>query len=148
MLNAGSLDLDDPETVSDFFRRLYQFVDSDVAMIQSRRESFDYPEVAARFRMIEDETLDAVVTGYGTTAERRRIVDSIGRLREGAAESRSMIRALQPWMVQIYRNRAAAMIGSGLLLEVMPGLYEWRGEYHEITGIGGVTRPDPDLLIV
>ena len=30
MLNAGSLDLDDPETVSEFFRRLYQFVDSDV----------------------------------------------------------------------------------------------------------------------
>ena len=148
MLNAGSLDLDDPETVSDFFRRLYQFVDSDVEQIQALRKHFDYPEVAARFKMIEDETLDAVVTGYGTYEERRRIADSIDRLRNGTAASRSILRGLQPWMVQIYRNRAAAMIRAGLLLEVVPGLYEWRGEYHEITGIGGVTTPDPDLLIV
>ena len=148
MLNAGSLDLDDPETVSDFFGRLYQFVDSDVERIQPLRESFDYPKVAARFRMIEDETLDAVVTGCGASEERRWIVDSIERLRDGTAASRSIIRALQPWMVQIYRKQAIAMIRSGLLLEVVPGLYEWRGEYREITGIGGVATPDPDLLIV
>ena len=148
MLNAGSLDLDDPETVADFFGQLYQFVDSDGAVIQSRRESFDYPEVAARFRMIEDETLDTVVTGYGAPAERRRIVDLVGQLRDGTTEGRSIMRALQPWMVPIYRSQAADMVRAGLLLEVVPGLYEWRGEYRAVTGVGGVAMPDPDLLIV
>ena len=148
MLNAGSLDLDDPETVSEFFRRLYQFVDSDVEGIQALRRHFDYPEVAARFRMIEDDAVVAVVTGYGTTAERSRIAEAINRLRGGAAANRFIMRGLQPWTVQIYRNQAAPMIRSGLLAEVIPGLYEWRGDYDPITGIGGITTLEPDRLIV
>ena len=148
MLNEGSLDLDDPETVSEFFRRLYQFVDSDAACIQALRRHFDYPEVAAQFRMIEDDAVVAVVTGYGTATERSRIVEAIDRLRDGAAASRFIMRGLQPWTVQVYRNQAASMIRSGLLAEVIPGLYEWRGDYDPITGIGGITTLEPDRLIV
>ena len=40
------------------------------------------------------------------------------------------------------------MLRSGLLSEVMPGIYEWRGDYDEVTGIGGTTALDPDELIV
>ena len=148
MLNAGALDLDDPETVSEFFRRLYQFVDSDAEGIQGSRSRFDYPEVAARFRMIDDDAVVAVVTGYGTAAERSRIAGAIDGLRNGTAVNRSVMRGLQPWTVQIYRNQAASMIRSGLLAEVIPGLYEWRGDYDPITSIGGITTLEPDRLIV
>ena len=57
MLNAGPLDLDNPETVTEFFRGVYQFADHDAKGIQEKRRSFDYPEVASRFRMIDDATL-------------------------------------------------------------------------------------------
>ena len=74
MLNAGALDLDDPETVTEFFRGVYQFADHDAKGIQERRRSFDYPEVADRFKMIDDATLEeAVVPKYGTEEELDRV---------------------------------------------------------------------------
>ena len=148
MLNAGPLDLDDPETVTEFFRGVYQFADHDARGIQGKRRSFDYPEVASRFRMIDDATLEAVVPKYGTGEERERVGRVLERLRNGTPAARSVIRSLQPWTVQIYVNQASGMLRSGLLSEVMPGLYEWRGDYDEVTGIGGITALDPDALIV
>ena len=41
MLNAGPLDLDNPETVTEFFRGVYQFADHDAKGIQEKRRSFD-----------------------------------------------------------------------------------------------------------
>ena len=148
MLNAGPLDLDNPETVTEFFRGVYQFADHDAKGIQGKRRSFDYPEVASRFRMIDDATLEAVVPKYGTGEERDRVGRVLERLRYGTPAARSVIRSLQPWTVQIYLNQASGMLRSGLLSEVMPGLYEWRGDYDEVTGIGGITALDPDALIV
>ena len=148
MLKAGPLDLDDPETVTAFFRDVYQFADHDAKGIQGKRRSFDYPEVASRFRMIDDATLEAVVPKYGTGEERERVGRVLERLRNGTPAARSVIRSLQPWTVQIYVNQASGMLRSGLLSEVMPGLYEWRGDYDEVTGIGGITALDPDALIV
>ena len=148
MLNAGPLDLDNPETVTEFFRGVYQFADHDARGIQGKRRSFDYPEVASRFRMIDDATLEAVVPKYGTGEERERVGRVLERLRNGTPTARSVIRSLQPWTVQIYVNQASGMLRSGLLSEVMPGLYEWRGDYDEVTGIGGITALDPDALIV
>ena len=148
MLNAGPLDLDNPETVTEFFRGVYQFADHDAKGIQEKRRSFDYPEVASRFRMIDDATLEAVVPKYGTGEERERVGRMLEPLRNGTPAARSVIRSLQPWTVQIYLNQASGMLRSGLLSEVMPGLYEWRGDYDEVTGIGGITALDPDALIV
>ena len=148
MLNAGPLDLDNPETVTEFFRGVYQFADHDAKGIQGKRRSFDYPEVASRFRMIDDATLETVVPRYGTGEERERVGRELERLRNGTPAARSVIRSLQPWTVQIYVNQASGMLRSGLLSEVMPGLYEWRGDYDEVTGIGGITALDPDALIV
>ena len=148
MLNAGPLDLDNPETVTEFFRGVYQFVDHDAKGIQGKRRSFDYPEVASRFRMIDDATLEAVVPKYGAGEERERVGRALERLRNGTPAARSVIRSLQPWTVQIYLNQASGMLRSGLLSEVMPGLYEWRGDYDEVTGIGRITALDPDALIV
>ena len=148
MLNAGPLDLDNPETVTEFFRGVYQFADHDAKGIQGKRRSFDYPEVASRFKMIDDATLEAVVPKYGAGEERERVGRMLERLRNGTPAARSVIRSLQPWTVEIYLNQASGMLRSGLLSEVMPGLYEWRGDYDEVTGIGGITALDPDALIV
>ena len=148
MLNAGPLDLDDPDTVTEFFRGVYQFADHDAKGIQGQRRSFDYPEVADRFKMIDDATLEAVVPKYGTEEERERVGRALERLHNGTPAARSVVRSLQPWTVQIYLNQASGMLRSGLLSEVMPGLYEWRGDYDEVTGIGGITSVDPDELIV
>ena len=148
MLNAGPLDLDDPGTISEFFRRIFSVVNTDRDQIQQLRKAFDYPEVANRFRMIDDATFEAIVPKYGKPEEQQWVHDVVEQLRRGTPEARLLLRSVRPWAVQIYRNRAPEMDRSGLLAEVMPGIYEWRGDYHRVTGIGDITSLEPDALIV
>ena len=148
MLSAGRLDPDNPETVSEFFRRIFDVKDTDAQQIQPLRKALDYPEVAKRFRMIDEATIEVIVPEYGTPEERQRVQDSLEQLRRGAPESRLLLRRLQPWTVQVYETQAGSLDRAGLIAEVMPGVYEWLGDYSPVTGIGGITTLDPDRLIV
>lgn len=148
MSRAGNLDLDDPETAAEYFRQLFRNSDTDAKAVQPAREMLDYPEVARRFRMIDDDTVGAVITNYGPAADRQRVRELIHSLRAGSPEARSHLRSLQPWLVHIFRNQAAALARAGLLAEIMPGLYQWMGDYHPVTGIGGIHSLEPDQLIV
>ena len=157
MLNAGRSDLDDPDVVSEYFRRLYQSVaeTSKIAKeVQERREALDYPEVARRFKMIDDDTVSAIVThkqafeAADAPDEWQQILDAVAALRGGSTDARRLLRQVQPWTVSLYRRQTSENQRAGLLNEIMPGLYEWRGDYDPVTGIGGVTGIDPDRLIV
>ena len=148
MLSAGRLDPDNPETVSEFFQRIFDVKDTDAQQIQQFRKALDYPEVAKRFRMIDEATIAVIVPDYGTPEERQRVQASLEQLRKGAPESRFLLRRLQPWTVQVYETQAGSLDRAGLIAEVMPGVYEWLGDYSPVTGIGGITTLDPDRLIV
>ena len=153
MLNAGRSDLDDPDVVAEYFRRLYQDVDTDAKRVQERREALDYPEVTKRFKMIDDDTVSAIVThkqafeAADAPDEWQQILDAVAALRGGSKDARRLLRQVQPWTVSLYRRQASENQRAGLLNEIMPGLYEWRGEYDPVTGIGGVNTIDPDMLI-
>ncbi len=148
MLNAGPLDLDDPDTITTYFRRVFSISDDDARQIQNVRKELDYPEVASRFRMIEDETVDVIVPNYGEPEERRMVEATLDKLRNGTPEARFLLRRVRPWTLQVYRSQVAPNERSGLMAQVMPGVYEWLGDYDPITGIGGITSLDPDRLIV
>ena len=139
MLSAGPPDLDDPETVAGYFRRILPIVDTDRERIQESQKALDYPEVARRFRMIDDSAMEVTVPRYGTPEEQGMVQAALEQLRHGTPEARRLLRRVQGWTVQIYGNQAAAMERSGLIAEVMPGLYEWMGAYDPVKGIGGVT---------
>ena len=153
MLNAGRNDLDDPDVVAEYFRRLYEDVDTDAKQVQERRQAFDYPEVAKRFKMIDDDTVSAVVTreeafeAANNPEEWPQLINAIAALREGNKNTRQLLRQVQPWSVSLYRREALEKERTGLLDEIMPGLYEWRGTYNAVTGIGGTKTIDPDILI-
>ena len=102
MLSAGRLDPDNPETVSEFFRQIFDVMDTDTQQIQRLRKALDYPKVAKRFRMIDEGTISVIVPGYGTPEERQRVQTALEQLRRGAPESRLLLRRLQPWTVQVY----------------------------------------------
>ena len=148
MLNAGPVDMDDPQVMAQYFRRLYRDVDTDGRKVQASRSQFDYPEVARKFRMIDDDTVTAIVAAYGPPEERKRVRDAVAALRSGTPDARRLIRAVQPWTVSLYRNQTAEKERAGLLAEITPGLYEWSGSYNDVTGIGGVTGVDPDRLVI
>ena len=154
MLSDGRSNLDDPDVVEEYFRRLYQDVDTDAQQVQERRKAFDYPEVAQRFKMIDDDTVSAVVTSKevfraaNQLGERQKIVDAVAALHEGNKDARRLLRQVQPWVVSLYRRQALEKERTGLLDEIMPGLLEWLGDYNLVTGIGGATTMDPDRLVV
>ena len=148
MLNAGPLDLDDPDTITTYFQKVFSISDDDARQIQNVRKELNYPEVADRFRMIEDDAVDVIVPNYGEPGERRMVEASLDKLRNGTPEARLLLRRVRPWTLQVYRSQVAFNERSGLMAQVMPGVYEWFGDYDPVTGIGGVTDLDPDQLIV
>lgn len=148
MLNAGPMDPDDPQVVAGYFRRLYQGVDTDAERVQASRSALDYPKVAERFKMIDDDTVGVIVTAYGKDSDRQRVSKAIAELKAGTPDARRLLRSVQPWMVPMYRNQVAEKERSGLLAPITPGLHEWLGRYDKVTGIGGVTGIDPDLLVI
>ena len=148
ILAEGNIDLDDPATSTTFFKRLFDILETDAPEIQNRRKELNYPEVARLFRMINEETVDAIVTKYGTHEERETVEEALAKLRKGSAEARFLLRQVRPWTVQVYRNELASRERAGLIAQVIPGVYEWLGDYDPVTGIGGIAGLDPDRLIV
>lgn len=147
LLAYGTLDPQDPAAARGYFQRLFQDVHLDARGIQQLRARLEYPEVARRFQMIEDESEAVVVTGYGSPEERSRVRAALDRLREGAPEARALMRRLQPYLVAVRTHEAERFRQRGLIDPVCPGLGEWVGKYDEVRGLAP-DLPEPDALVV
>lgn len=130
-------DLHDPEIYRAYFRRLFTDLNLDKKEIQTVREHLNYPEVARRYRLIEDDTMPIVVD-YG---------DSLKRLDDWRRDpSRQTWQALQPYLVNIYRREAQQYLQDGWLEEVSEGLFKWLGEYDEQRGLKEAVYDPSDLV--
>lgn len=147
LLGRDSLDPDDPATSSEYFRLLFTSVETDRERIQSLREALNYPEVAQRFRMIDDDTEAVVITSYGTADERRNVRHWLDRLGLGTPDARHLRRYLQPYQVSVRAREADKYRRQRLIKEIVPGLGEWMGDYHPVHGLQA-QDPDPDRFVV
>jgi CRISPR-associated endonuclease/helicase Cas3 len=139
---AGSaLNLHDPALYLDYFRRYYQGIDLDQKEVQRQRRAFDYPEVARRFRLIEDDGAPVVVR-Y-PTGDAGVVDQLLGQLRQQPQRGRAIFRRLQPFVVNVRRGLLEQHASRGLATEVLPGLWEWHGKYDRVRGIGA---GEPDLV--
>nr|MDA8216274.1 hypothetical protein [Dehalococcoidales bacterium] len=145
LLGAG-VEPDDPTTAKVYFKRLFETVDTDAHGVQDLRRSFAYPEVARRFRMIEDDT-ESVVVPYGPADAQQATRTLVDRLRAGNPEARTLVRRLQPYLVSLRKRQAEKYRRQGLLTPILPGLGQWLGAYDPIRGLTG-DDPDPDTLVV
>ncbi len=148
LLNAGPLDMHDPVTTHDYFTQLYQLEDTDRDAVQKKRRELDYPEVADRFRMIDDDTVNVLVTEYGTEGQRQQVRSVLAKLRAGAPPTRRLLRKLQPYTVSLWRRQALEHQQHGFLSsqELAPGLWEWLGRYDPVRGLSA-TDVDADQLV-
>jgi len=142
ILRHGGLDMSDPVLYRAYFRSLYGARDQDVKRIQNAREVLDFPEVAKRFRLIEDDTIPVVVR-YPPECD--RVDGLIQRLRSGEENFRRLIRRLQPYIVEVRRHRLEEMKQSRLVTELRPELYLWGGRYDDVRGLVGL---GPEDLVV
>lgn len=149
MLGSGPLNPDDPEDARRYFEQWLETLGDDATdrrKIQDGRRQLDYPRVARDFRMIDDDTLSAVVTGYGSPRAKALVRRSLDELRAGSPRARFLLRTLQPYVVSI-RQREAERLERGLLLPVTERLAEWCGPYASPRGIAAAGF-DPEALII
>jgi CRISPR-associated endonuclease/helicase Cas3 len=129
-----TLDPDDPATATEYFRALFQLVDTDANGIQRLRTALDYPEVDRRFRMIDDDMESLVVT-FGTPDVRRQVDEVVDALMSSSGSGRSLLRQLQPYLVTVRRRSAERYRREGMIEPVLPGIGRWLGRYDHVLGL-------------
>jgi len=121
------VDLNMPEIFQEYFRVLYQqLVNRDAREIQKERERFNYPKVAEEFRMIPGDTVPVVIRNY----EPSKVAAILAR-----GIDRWSMRALQPYLVNVYRDKLSRLEQDSLVQLITPGLWEWMGTYHPTLGM-------------
>ncbi|MGB3304936.1 MAG: hypothetical protein WBA63_02045, partial [Thermomicrobiales bacterium] len=146
-LRRPDFDPHDPALFIDYFTSLYKLVPEDRERIQHDREQRNYETVDKNFTMIENDTFPVVVR-YGDAEKRARI---IGDLRRSVGRPKAPVRMLmqraQPYVVNCRRWYQQSYEGAGLIEEIVPGLWEWKGGYDEKLGLTD-TRLEPAGLFV
>lgn len=147
LLSSPGFNPDDVATSSAYFHRLFTSVPTDREAIQATRTRLDYPEVARKFRMIDDDTESVAITRYGSSDEQRWVVDRLEQLRQGRSNPRLLLRQLQPYLVSVRKRPAERYHKAGLIAPVLSSLGEWLGGYDSVRGLIG-EDPSPDDLVV
>ncbi len=139
LAQGQEIDFDDPALVTAYFKRLYSDLQGGVDKakdghsVQERRLAFDYREVAKDVRLVDDDTVSVLVTGYDSDT----LQDTALSIRDEARAIGGMTRRLwqkaQPLCVSL--PRIGAEDGKFGLEPIPGGLYIWDGEYNPKTGI-------------
>jgi CRISPR-associated endonuclease/helicase Cas3 len=151
----GRADPDDPAVLADYYRSLYTGLNLDRAArgmtIQSHRAELDFRSVAegpmidvgrgmardarSAFRMIDEDPVTVVVTGYDQGLRARELLDQI---RSAHGPVREAFRELRGYTVSIPRAVATHPAVRALCRPVLAGredLWEWFGAYDPDLGI-------------
>ena len=138
-------DLHDPEVFQRYFLQLYQVVATDREGIQELRERCNYPEVARKFRLIEDNTTPVIVqyTEKDLARERDR-VRMLDRIRGMKTLLPGDHRRLQPYVVGL-RSRELSQFESSTE-DLAEGVKLWIGGYDELRGISAASYDPADLV--
>ena len=138
-------DPDVPQTVRRYFEWLFGIaVDPDVPGVQDSRKALDFPAVAKKFRMIDEDTCDLIVD-Y-PRHDLAWIDELVEQLRCPGRPLRVTLRDLQPHTVTVTRREYDRLTSEGFVEEIAPvrGVGRWRGRYDDTRGI---VAGDPDLIL-
>ncbi|MFV9510193.1 CRISPR-associated helicase Cas3' [Tepidibacillus sp. LV47] len=132
-----SEDLHRPDLFRNYFKQMFASVDLDQRKIQADREALDYPNVAEKYRLIDQDTVSVVVP----------YEDSQVHLRTWEEEpSRKNLRQLQPYIIQLYQWEVQRKEQEGWMRLVSGNLYQWLGGYDELVGMTEELHDPYDLM--
>ena len=143
---AGKLgDLHAPELITRWFAELYGNLGAwtDKAEVMKKIQALDYPEVAKRMQMIDQDTVPIFVTDYLPVQEEakalQRTIERNGKM------NRSDWRKIQPFTVNVMRTLIRNLPVVPLIPDV--DIYLWQGNYHPVLGLEGVLNGSADAVI-
>ncbi len=141
LLRKGALDVANPDTFIHYFALLYSGEDADARGIQPLRADRKYESVSEKFRMIDDHTIQVFVHYDRAASESgpRSTHDILNALRNRKGADRSTVRDrfrdAQPYFVNCPGYLKDAYEQRGTIVEVVPGLWEWKDVYDPKRGI-------------
>jgi CRISPR-associated endonuclease/helicase Cas3 len=148
LLARADFEFHQPENYREYFQAFYQVVEKDAKEIQSCREHLDFPGVAERFRMIDDDSASLVVRYRGMDDSDGTVDRLISYVQHQEGKiPRWLLRQLQPYIVNMRSRLVNSYRRDGLLQELIPGLWEWLGKYDLVRGITADNR-NPEELVV
>jgi len=145
IMNLEGFDFHDPKVYEDYFKKLYQAVNTDAKKIQESRENLNYKVVDDKFKMIDDANIPVVVRYRGFDEKNNevdKILSSIKYMPPSVA-----LRKLQPYMINIKQYKFKQFQLEGLIIEIADGLYEWCGAYDKVRGLMASGR-NPEEFVV
>ncbi len=141
VLSQPKCDLHSPEVFELYYSKLWGTVNLDSKEITNFRKQLDFPEVAKRFKMIDDDTIPVVVS-YGPPGP----TEILKSIRNKGFVSLDDWRKLQAYNVNIYRWQFQQYCKEHLLSKVNEDLFEWIGDYNHKTGISKEFIDPADLI--
>jgi CRISPR-associated endonuclease/helicase Cas3 len=136
ILARREIDLHSPELYETYFHQVYRAVDTDRHRINELRNRLDFPAVAAKFKLIEDDTVPVVVR-YPEHNSPVEIL--LARLKAPDAslggQARFLLRRIQPYLINVRRALLEKYQRQNLVRELPMGLWEWLGVYHPVKGL-------------
>jgi CRISPR-associated endonuclease/helicase Cas3 len=122
-------DIDRPEDIQEYFRRLYRSGKLDPLRIQALRQAREFAAVAKNYRLIDDETLPVLVPTWEAKQEEIEVL--IDQVRK--TPSRNAFRQLAKFQVNM---RAHEVAKAGEMVESQdPNLRVWQGKYDQFLGV-------------
>jgi CRISPR-associated endonuclease/helicase Cas3 len=145
--SGGTLDLEDPGVYEAYFRQLYHLSELDAQGIQPLRQKLCFDTVARKVRLI-DSGATPVIVPWGMAGER---LDALRR----HGPDRLRLRALQPFVVNLFATSVSQLRNAGALEEIADGILALSPAFHGIYdprfGLlldDEEPQPDPARLIV
>ncbi len=130
-----------PQAIETYFEELYDFEGEkglDINNIFEEMENgaagcnfnFNFKQVASQFKLIDENTIPVII-GFDEKAE-----GLINKLRY-INEYKAILRAIQPYSVNVYENEFEKMNGAGMVEIINDGIYVLRdtSRYDEKTGL-------------
>lgn len=131
-LLAEGYSLKDPDTPQVLYSRLLDTHDTDAGGVQELRKQLNYPEVARKYRLIRDQTVNIFVPYGDYESVLKRIINNEG--------DRHLVRRFSRFLVSVKEHELVSALEQGLAEELIDGIYLWTNKepYSELFGAASV----------